>query len=49
MTLQLLYEHFSEKLVICYTKNAKELAEFYKSKGVQFIVLTLFLYCFKFD
>lgn len=33
MTLQLLYEHFSEKLVICYTKNAKELAEFYKSKG----------------
>lgn len=33
MTLQLLYEHFPDKLVICYTKDAKELAEFYKSKG----------------
>ncbi|KFN91004.1 CDP-glycerol: N-acetyl-beta-D-mannosaminyl-1,4-N-acetyl-D-glucosaminyldiphosphoundecaprenyl glycerophosphotransferase [Tetragenococcus muriaticus PMC-11-5] len=33
MTLQLLYEHFPDKLVICYEKNTKELAEFYENKG----------------
>ncbi|GEQ38836.1 CDP-glycerol glycerophosphotransferase [Tetragenococcus halophilus] len=32
-TLQLLYEHFPDKLVICYAKNAKDLAEFYENKG----------------
>ncbi|MDN6541828.1 MAG: CDP-glycerol glycerophosphotransferase family protein, partial [Tetragenococcus koreensis] len=29
-TLQLLYKHFPDKLVICYAKNAKDLAEFYE-------------------
>ncbi|GBD80815.1 CDP-glycerol glycerophosphotransferase family protein [Tetragenococcus halophilus] len=33
ITIQLLYEHFPDKLVICYAKNTKELAEFYESKG----------------
>ncbi|MCF1619447.1 CDP-glycerol glycerophosphotransferase family protein [Tetragenococcus koreensis] len=31
--LQLLYENFPEKLVICYTKNSKELASYYERRG----------------
>lgn len=33
LALQMLYENFPEELVICYTKNSKELATYYEQKG----------------
>lgn len=33
MALQLLYKTFPDKLVICYTKNSKDLATYYEQKG----------------